>query len=397
MALAWGLGFFLLGGLLLGLAGLQARAEISAATSSVTDSLLTDLGLDAETPSDLVVSDPSGTTVSAGEIADVVATSAAASRAQVSRQVLLTLPALAVVAAAAGWWLASRVIRPIAAMRDYARNVSSDSLDTRIDLHEPYDELKQLADEFDSMMERLEHAFIAQQQFAASASHELRTPLTVIRTELDVALDVPDPTPDDLADMGAAIRDALDRSERTIDSLLALARSGVAETSSRVDLAQVIAKCLDDTAQERAERGITVHRIGEPTATVRGDPALLDRMIGNLVQNATLHNIDGGDITIDLTSSTGGVSLTITNSGPVLTTAGRLGEPFYRGDNSTGRPGSGLGLVVANSIARAHRGQILLSPNAGGGLAVQVHLPAQHYKTDEPPTVPNNPDGLISR
>ena len=277
MALAWGLGFFLLGGLLLGLAGLQARAEISAATSSVTDSLLTDLGLDAETPSDLVVSDPSGTTVSAGEIADVVATSAAASRAQVSRQVLLTLPALAVVAAAAGWWLASRVIRPIAAMRDYARNVSSDSLDTRIDLHEPYDELKQLADEFDSMMERLEHAFIAQQQFAASASHELRTPLTVIRTELDVALDVPDPTPDDLADMGAAIRDALDRSERTVDSLLALARSGVAETSSHVDLAQIVAKCLDDTAQERAASRLTVHRTGEPTATVRGDPALLDR------------------------------------------------------------------------------------------------------------------------
>ena len=310
---------------------------------------------------------------------------------------LLTLPALAAVAAVAGWWLASRAIRPIAAMTDYARHVSSDSLDTRIDLQEPDDELKQLADEFDSMMERLEHAFNAQQQFAASASHELRTPLTVIRTELDVALDVPNPTPDDLADMGDAIRDALDRSERTIDSLLALARSGVAETSSHVDLAQVIEKCLDDTSRQRAERGITVHRTGDPTATVRGDPSLLDRMIGNIVQNATLHNIDGGDITVDLTSNSTGVTCTITNTGPVLTSVDRLGEPFYRGDNSTGRPGSGLGLVVADSIARAHRGQILLSPNPGGGLAVHVHLPARTHADAGPPDTTSSTESLSNR
>jgi signal transduction histidine kinase len=386
MALAWGLGFFLLGGLLLGLAGAQTRAEVGEAFSTVTTSLLTDFGLDADSLGDLTVSDPSGTTVTADDIADVVAASAAASRAQVSRQVLLTLPVLAVVAGVAGWWLASRAIGPVSAMTAHARRVSSDSLDTRIDLHGPDDELKLLADEFDSMMERLEHAFHAQQQFAASASHELRTPLTVIRTELDVALDVPDPTPDDLADMGTAIRAALDRSERTIDSLLALARSGVAQTSAQVDLTNVVDKCLDDTAQQRAERRISVHRTGDTVATVRGDPSLLDRMVGNLVQNATLHNVDGGEITIDLSGSSTGVTLTITNTGPVLTSVERLGEPFYRADTSTGRAGSGLGLVVADSIARAHRGQITLRPNPGGGLAVALRLPARHLlSTDEQP------------
>jgi signal transduction histidine kinase len=397
MALAWGLGFFLLGGLLLGLAGAQTRAEVGEAFSTVTTSLLTDLGLEADTLADLTVSDPSGRTVTADDIADVVAASAAASRERVVRQVLLTLPALAVVAGVAGWWLASRAIRPIAAMTAHARRVSSDTLDTRIDLRGPDDELKQLADEFDSMMERLDHAFNAQQQFAASASHELRTPLTVIRTELDVALDVPHPTPDDLADMGDVIRDALDRSERTIDSLLALARSGVAETSSHVDLAQVIEKCLDDTASERAARGITVHRSGSRTAAVRGDPSLLDRMIGNIVQNATLHNIDGGDITIDLTSSSTGVTCTITNTGPVLTSVDRLGEPFYRADNGTGRPGSGLGLVVADSIARAHRGQIHLSPNPGGGLVVHVHLPARTHADAGPHDTTSSTESLSNR
>ena len=397
MALAWGLGFFLLGGLLLGLAGLQTRAEISAAFSDVTASLPSDLGLAADSLADLTVSDPSGTTVTADDIADVVAAGAANSRAQVVRQVLLTLPALAVVAGVAGWLLASRAIRPIAAMTAHARRVSSDTLDTRIDLYGPDDELKQLADEFDSMMERLEHAFHAQQQFAASASHELRTPLTVIRTELDVALDVPDPTPNDLADMGAAIRAALDRSERTIDSLLALARSGIAQTSTQVDLAQIVDKCLDDTAPQRAERRITVHRTGDTAATVRGDPDLLDRMVGNLVQNATLHNTEDGTITIDLSGNANDVTLTITNTGRVLTSVERLGEPFYRGDTGSGRPGSGLGLVVADSIARAHRGHITLSPNPGGGLAVQLLLPTQHLTTDEPPTGPIGTAGLISR
>jgi signal transduction histidine kinase len=114
-------------------------------------------------------------------------------------------------------------------------------------------------------------------------------------------------------------------------------------------------------------------------------------MVGNLVQNATLHNIDGGDITIDLTSSSGGVTLSITNTGPVLTSVERLGEPFYRADTSSGRAGSGLGLVVADSIARAHRGQITLRPNPGGGLAVHLLLPAQHRTADEQLDVPSSP------
>ena len=139
-----------------------------------------------------------------------------------------------------------------------------------------------------------------------------------------------------------------------------------------------------------------MHRTGDTVATVRGDPALLDRMVGNLVQNATLHNTDGGDITIDLTSSSGGVPLSITNTGPVLWSVDRLREAFYRGHGSADRPGSGLGLVVADSIARAHRGQIDLRPNPGGGLAVHLLLPAQQPTADEQLEVPSSPAPHLS-
>ena len=83
--------------------------------------------------------------------------------------------------------------------------------------------MKELADTFDDMLGRLDTAFTAQREFVANASHELRTPLTIIRTEVDVALSDPELSHEELQEMGAAITEAVDRSEGLIDGLLVLA------------------------------------------------------------------------------------------------------------------------------------------------------------------------------
>ena len=128
----------------------------------------------------------------------------------------------------------------------------------------------------------------------ANASHELRTPLAIMRTEIDVALADPNASADELRAMGEALRDTVDRCERLIASLLMLARS---EAGSRreepVDLAVLAADCITDLRQEARRRTSTTSADLEPAWT-RGEPALLERMISNLLENGIRHNARAG-------------------------------------------------------------------------------------------------------
>ena len=137
------------------------------------------------------------------------------------------------------WLLAGRMLRPLHAITSTARRLSESTLHERIALKGPRDELKELADTFDGMLGRLDTAFTAQKEFVANASHELRTPLTIIRTEIDVALGDPELSQDELREMGAAVTEAVDRSEKLIDGLLVLASAESSPTLVDLDLAEI--------------------------------------------------------------------------------------------------------------------------------------------------------------
>lgn len=138
---------------------------------------------------------------------------------------LLALAIMTVLTFGLAWLVAGRMLRPLHAITSTARRLSDSTLHERIDLKGPRDELRELADTFDDMLGRLDTAFTAQKEFVANASHELRTPLTIIRTEIDVALTDPNLSQEDLRDMGAAVTEAVDRSEKLIDGLLVLAHT----------------------------------------------------------------------------------------------------------------------------------------------------------------------------
>ena len=126
----------------------------------------------------------------------------------------------------AGWALAGRVLAPLERITRTARRVSEDRLDERIALDGPDDELRELADTFDSMLDRLAESFEAQRRFVANASHELRSPLTVIRSEAEVALADPRRRPArSCARWREAVIEASKRTEALLDGLMVLARS----------------------------------------------------------------------------------------------------------------------------------------------------------------------------
>lgn len=308
---------------------------------------------------------------------------------------LIGLGAMTVLSAATGWIVAGRVLRPVRSITETARRASEEHLGERLALSGPQDELKELADTFDDMLERLDRAFGAQKRFVANASHELRTPLTVMRTSIDVTLAKPARSPEQLEAMAERVRRAIDRAERTIDALLTLAVSDQGTTLEEpVDLATAAEDALDDSAAAIAGRGLQVASTLDP-AVARGDPSLLERMVANLVDNAVRHNEPGGWIRVVTGTAQGRAFLEVTNSGPRVAagTVGSLMEPFGRARaRSEPDDGPGLGLSIVRSIATAHGATLDVRSRPEGGLAVSVTVAGAPSGRDGSPVAAEPPD-----
>ena len=291
---------------------------------------------------------------------------------------LAVLVMVSVLACGVGWLLAGRALRPLQEVTATARRVAGRSLHERIALQGPQDEIRELADTFDAMLERLDRAFDSQHRFVANASHELRTPLTINRTLIEVALDDPD-TPDSTRRLGETLLAVNRRQERLIDGLLVLA-SGDQQlrTSELVDLAEIARRAISAAERAAHSAGVSM-RINLDPCAVRGDPALLERLTGNLVDNAIRYNTDdGGWVWVRVTARDGPARLTVENSGPVVAPAevDGLFEPFRRlTRTATTAGGTGLGLSIVRSVANAHGGQVHASSRPDGGLIVEVTLP----------------------
>ncbi len=286
---------------------------------------------------------------------------------------LLSLAGAALLAAVAGWLVAGRILRPVHRLTAAARAASEQNLSQRIALRGPRDELRELADTFDTMLERLDRAFTSQRQFIANASHELRTPLTVMRTAMDVVLAKPEPTRAELVSMAADVRQAVYHSERLIEALLVLARNDQARAfTDPLDLAAV----AEDALEGRISPGITTTTTLDE-APVSGDGVLLERLVVNLLDNAERYNITGGTVAISTTAHDTTSVLRVVNTGAVVPAdmVERLFLPFTRLDDRTRHDGFGLGLALVSSIATAHNGTVHATAVPTGGLDITVRLP----------------------
>jgi signal transduction histidine kinase len=291
---------------------------------------------------------------------------------------LVGLAVMTVASGGVGWVVSGRVLRPVRTITETARRASEQHLGERLALTGPRDELKELADTFDAMLERLDRAFAAQRRFVANASHELRTPLTVMRTAIDVTLAKPSRTPQQLEDMAARVRRSIDRAENMVDALLTLAVSDQGPASSEfLDLATAAEDAIDIAAAGIERLGLRIHTVLEPAETT-GDPHLLERMVGNLVDNAVRHNEPGGWIRLRTGTSDATVFFQISNSGLFIPddAVPSLFEPFRRIEGRAGtRDGVGLGLSIAQSVVTAHGATVSARSQPGGGLDISVVLP----------------------
>ena len=308
----------------------------------------------------------------------------------------VALAGMTVISVGLGWLMARRALRPLRAMASTARAISERSLHRRLAVQGPQDEIKGLADTFDGLLERLEDAFKAQRRFVANASHELRTPLTLSRSLLEIALADPDASAPDLRRTCQRVLASNQHLERLIEALLTLARSqrGL-DVRVEVDLAAVAAESVDALGPQAAARQCRIESVFAPART-EGDERLIERLIGNLVDNAVRYNVPGGRVTVRTGLESGRPTLRVLNTGPEIAPSqiDTLFEPFQRLDTTRvhhEQGGLGVGLSIVAAIALAHGAELRARPGPAGGLDIQLAFPpapVQSVRRDGPDRPP---------
>ena len=300
-------------------------------------------------------------------------------------QVLLVLLAVGLLG---GWLIAGRMLRPLRRINAVARTVAAGSLDERVRLDGTKDEFRELADTFDSMLDRLQASFDEKSRFAANAAHELRTPYAIERSMLDVA--IADPAGIDVEQLVSRLDETNRRGIEVVEALLALAsiEDGRTPTFAPVDVAEIVAGVLRDLRPLADSAGVSVtSELGE--GDIDGSPTLVRQLVSNLVLNAIRHNLDAdGRVYVRTeTDANGSVEFTIANTGPVVSDEllGSMAEPFVRGvarvtarteGTRGGHEGSGLGLALVTRVAHVHGAKLMLTALEAGGMRVRVSFAA---------------------
>lgn len=307
-------------------------------------------------------------------------------------QSVVLLGVLTVVAVGIGWLAARRALAPVHAMTDAARHLGDGSLSSRLPADGPRDEVRELGETFNGMLDRIEASVRREQRLLANVSHELRTPLANQRIVLELALEGDGRDGDD--PLLTAARSALEqnvRAHRLIEQMLLLARIEQSEAGARDDEALALRPLVERLAAEPAlallgPTGVGVSVVpGEAWPEVRGEPVLVERLVGNVLENAVRHNLPGGDVTVAVREVDGCAEVEVSNTGTELdpdeiaewSAPFRRGAPSGAAERVRSQDGAGLGLSVVDAVARRYGIAVSSVPRAGGGLVVRMRWPAQ--------------------
>lgn len=289
----------------------------------------------------------------------------------------VAIPIVAVVLAALIWWLVSRTLRPVEAIRAQVASIGGRDLDRRVPQPRGEDEIARLARTMNRMLDRLEDSTRRQERFVADASHELRSPLTRMRSELEV-----DGAHPDQADV-AATRDSLLAEtvalQRLVDDLLQLARADAGDSATAhepVDLDDLV---LRQARRLRADGRVEVDISGVSAAQVDGDADQLNRALRNLADNAARHA--QSRVAFTLVESGRIATLTVSDDGPGIPRdqMERVFERFARLDDSrtAGGGGTGLGLAITRDIVERHGGTVVVDSDHRPGARFTITIPSR--------------------
>jgi len=299
------------------------------------------------------------------------------------------IPLTILVASAGGYFLARKNLAPVADMTARAGHISESTLQERLAVRNPHDELGRLATTFNGLLDRLNLAFERQRRFIADASHELRTPLAILQGESEVALSNPTRSPDEYRESLAILQHEARRLTRIVEDMFTLTRADAGQypvNPRELYLDDLVTECAHSVRTLAAAKSITLAVQPSGELPVCGDESLLSRMLLNLLDNAIKYTPSGGRIIVATSATARGAQVTIADNGPgiPLQFQSRIFERFFRADQARTREnsrsgstsGAGLGLSIAKWIAEAHHGTLALTRSDLSGTVFTVTLPA---------------------
>lgn len=279
-----------------------------------------------------------------------------------------------------GWWVARSVARPVQALRRATRRMAEGELSTRVGRQGglAHDELAQLADDFDTMAERIEALVAHDRSVLQDLSHELRSPLARLQLILDLARR--STAPEEAAPYFQQAELEVSRLDRMLGEMLALSRlegqlPGM--ESEQIDLGELVRGCLEQNRLEADARQLQLCMSAQDSVLVRGNPMLLERALDNLLSNAIKFSPVGGLVGVTVRVEQHFAEITVRDHGPGVPEAelASLFRPFYRGSNAARAEGHGLGLAIVQRVMQVHGGSIDVHNAEGGGLQIQLRLP----------------------
>jgi two-component system, OmpR family, sensor kinase len=293
-----------------------------------------------------------------------------------------------------GYFLARKSLAPVVEMGAHARRIGATNLHERLPVLNANDELGQLATIFNDLLNRLDQSFDRQRRFIADASHELRTPLAILRGEAEVAMSQQGRTAEDYLESIGILHEETSRLIKIVEDLFTLTRADSGQyllSPENVYLEEVVADSAHSARTLAREKNIELSVDASSECLIRGDQALLRRMILNLLDNAIKYTNEGGRVDIACRATTTGFEVHVTDTGPGIPPElhARIFERFLRADPARSRSGreggAGLGLSIALWIAEAHHGRLELVRSDATGSHFAVFLPGPdvaHAGTD---------------
>nr|WP_320048892.1 ATP-binding protein [uncultured Desulfuromonas sp.] len=277
------------------------------------------------------------------------------------------------------WWLARSLTSPIQTLRNVTQQFAGGDLSVRVgDSITGQSEIKDLANDFDTMAQRIEQQVESQQRLQRDISHELRSPLA----RLNVALELARQRSGDQAESALnRIERESDRLNEMIGQLLSLHRleSEVLTCEHSLDLSALLVDLVADANFEAHARNVVVRVKNEPGVSIRGDEKLLYGAIENVLRNAVRYTKEDSSVEVAMRKLADKVLITVRDHGPGIDDAAleKIFQPFYRVDDSRERNtgGTGIGLAIADRTIRRHGGTIRARNVVGGGLEVVIELP----------------------
>lgn len=266
--------------------------------------------------------------------------------------------------------LARWITRPLKGLGDAASRLGAGDLSVRADAQNGPEQVRQLAESFDWMAERIETLVRGHRSWLADVSHQLRTPLTALRLRLDLlAGNVSD---EDSAAEFAGAQDEIARLSRLVDGLLAVARAEAAVPQRKpVRIDEVVAERVAAWEPVAAERGVTLLARTEPVTAALGSGDL-EQMLDNLVANALDAVAESGHVSVEALREDGRAVVRVVDDGPGLSDERKLAA-FHRYGHPEPR-GHGLGLAIVQRLAAANGGDAVLRDTPGGGLTAELDL-----------------------